>query len=623
MSLTSDETPAKGLSDFFQTIWGDTDGFVYLPTLDRKTETFHKKMFEWPKHHDNIVNHVLSSAAQGLDVYFAPAIFNELGQPDKGNVKGTRVLWAEFDGDAPTNWTESESESARSRSEAVSGPPRDAHGVPEPSMRVQSSGDGREHVYWVLEDFCTDKQWAEDRNRAITYSHRADTSGWDITQILRPPYTKNHKYESVPIVSVISADRNKSFDRQVFEPLLPPPILVSENIQIDELPSVQDVIAKYSWDEAHWKMFRDPHIEKGSRSDALMRLGYFCIETGMTNTETYAILLNADDRWGKYKGRADRKRRLVDIIDRARQKHPYANSELNFAGLQGAPVEEGTALYYGLSDFLETTVEADWVIEDLLEVGGYGMVTSMPGVGKTQWSINLGMCCAIGKKFLHWNIPKPQKVVLFSLEMSHVALLKIMRLIATYYSDEEMKLLQENFIVVPVGQAVSLDKPEGLAFIEQVLDQTKPDGFIIDSVGKLSMQDLSDVVARNLNAKFAHLRSKYGCWQWYIHHNRKASDNNKKPTSLSDVYGNVYIVADMTSVLILWGEPNSPTIEVIPVKNRLAQMKFPFSVLRTEALTFELITEDDSIVENLNRKAMENEQSLGDDPTGDGVFSFG
>lgn len=55
-----------------------------------------------------------------------------------------------------------------------------------PTMRVQSSKEGNEHVYWRLESFCENIGQIEDRNRAIAYILRTDVSGWDCNQILRP-----------------------------------------------------------------------------------------------------------------------------------------------------------------------------------------------------------------------------------------------------------------------------------------------------------------------------------------------------------------------------------------------------------------------------------------------------
>lgn len=593
MSSISSENPSEGLSQFYDLIWGEVEGFVYLPTLDRKNNDWKKTFFKWPEHKKNIIQHTLSRAAQGLDVYYSPVIYKGdsnggPGRPVKDNVLGSNVLWAEFDGASEDYSRLVSTEGGSEASEGVHG----AHSVvPVPSVRVQSSLDGHEHVYWRLDEFVKDIKWLEDKNRSITYSFRSDTSGWDAVQILRPPYTHNHKRDRP--VTVIRQDGPK-YGNSLFEPLVPPPQIVTENIVIDDLPSVESVIAKYPWDEEHFKMFTDPHIEEGKRSAALMRMGYFCIEAGMSDTEAYAILYNADQRWGKYKGRNDQKRRLVDIIDRARQKHPNPTAGLTFAGLLGQQnIEEGRSLTYGFKDFLESDIKVEWAIEGLLEVNGYGMIASMAGVGKTQVSIGLGIDAVLGRDFLKWKMPKKHKIVLFSLEMGHVGLKIFLEQIAKSLTPEEIAQLQDNFIVVPIGESIALEKPEGLKFLESILDEVRPTGIIFDSIAKLSVDELNEKTARLLNDKFSYLRSKYNAFMWFIHHNRKASDGNKKPTELSDVYGNQYLTTDMSAVIILWPHPSG--VEVIHVKERYAEKKPTFVAARSEYLTYSILPDSEAM----------------------------
>jgi len=105
---------------------------------------------------------------------------------------------------------------------------------------------------------------------------------------------------------------------------------------------------------------------------------------GMLDNEIYSLLIDADNRWKKYVGRDDRKKRLLNIIDRARQKHPVGNDELTFRGLLESTgsheeIEVNTKLIYGLQDFLDSEVEVEWLIEDLLERGGFGMVAGKLG----------------------------------------------------------------------------------------------------------------------------------------------------------------------------------------------------------------------------------------------------
>jgi len=50
------------------------------------------------------------------------------------------------------------------------------------------------------------------------------------------------------------------------------------------------------------------------------------------------------------------------------------------------------------------------------------------------------------------------------------------------------------------------------------------------------------------------------------HHQRKATGENKKPTTLADVYGSTWITAGAGSVVLLWGEPGDPIVEMTHLK---------------------------------------------------------
>ena len=582
-----DDSPVEGLGSFFDNIWGTTLGYAYLPTRDQKSDTWVKTFFEWPKHKNHIINHVLAATAQGLDSYFAPALFKEPTRPVKDNIKGSNVLWAEFDGSAPDKWTSKTDTSPE---------PAGVDVVPMPSVRVQSSTDGYEHVYWKLEEFTNDIEFIEGSNRSIAYTLRADTSGWDINQILRPPFTTNYKHD-LP-VTLISNDSD-SYNRTSFSQLKPALQLVSESIDTEHLPEVQWLVAKYKWDEEHFKLFLDSNIEEGRRSHALMRLGYYCAEQGMEDAEAYSILSNAASRWGKFSGRLDRHKRLIDIVNRARQKHPVALDSLTFKGILGEQTTTGGQVVYGMKEFLDSSIKVEWVINGFIEKGGMGMISSAPGVGKTQMSIQLGIACALGKSFFNWKIDKPMKILMFSLEMSHVGLKMLFEVITSEFSDEDKALLDQNFKIIPLGQALPIDRPDSRTFIELMIAEQQPEGVIIDALGKLLTGELKEETARKVNDYMGILRARFGCFVWLVHHNIKASAENKKPNKLEDVFGSTYITADMTTVMTLWENPKGD-LEFNQVKARLTA-KSPSLHLRRDAyLKFHDVSDD--MTENLVEK---------------------
>lgn len=151
--------------------WGKDEAWIYIP-LKHADNRFEKAFFKWPTQRRGAVNWVLRNAAQPVDVYFSPALFKR-ASAKKDYVLGSWVLWVDFDGNAPTEW------------------PTDV--VPEPTLVIQSSLERHQHCYWLLDEMITDIDLLEDRNRAIALALKADTSGWDADQILRPPHTVNRK----------------------------------------------------------------------------------------------------------------------------------------------------------------------------------------------------------------------------------------------------------------------------------------------------------------------------------------------------------------------------------------------------------------------------------------------
>jgi hypothetical protein len=77
-------------------------------------------------------------------------------------------------------------------------------GMLQPTLTVESS-PGRQQFYWRLTRPIPPTK-AEELNRRLAYAMGADKTGWDLTQLLRPPGAKNFKYEGVygvaPVVRV-------------------------------------------------------------------------------------------------------------------------------------------------------------------------------------------------------------------------------------------------------------------------------------------------------------------------------------------------------------------------------------------------------------------------------------
>lgn len=561
------------IDSFLSAVYGNEVGFVYIAL--KKAPYWTQHFFEWPRQRSEIANFIAEKRAEH-DVYFGPALFREpLGEKEKATkdkVLGSRVFWVEIDG-----------QNLDSRSLP--------HDIPGPSLRVASGTPGHEHWYWFIEDKFIPIQQLERVNRALTYVLGADYSGWDGTQVLRVINTLNHKTDPPNVVNLIeyagTSVRSYSFDS-----LPEPPAAVEAPIP-ESIPDVTDVVLKYAFSKSVVTLFRNGvpdgnnQTKGGGRGHGLMALAYSLAEMQMSNEEALAILLNADERWGKFKDREDRLTRLMEMIVRSRIKYPLRTGEFD---IQDSRVDSDNLKYipYGFNSLLASEIELEWCWEGFLEKGGMFLVSGPSGIGKTQLSMQAAAHLALGKPYLDREVVSgPQRIGFFSLEMGHAELKHFLKLQAQSYTAEERELLEKNLLFFPLGEAIYLNRDEEKVQIQEIIKKYELDGIFIDSIGSSTEDSLSqDDKIRGLLDWVDRLRQRLNVFVWFIHHNRKASGDNKRPNKLDDVYGSRYITARPTTVMVMWPSSTPSAISLIPLKVRLSATPPPFDLHRDSRLCF-------------------------------------
>lgn len=550
MALANEK--AVSLGEFFDLIYKETEGVAYIATKNPKSEhDFKQKFFNWPSDRAAMENYIQQNA-NSYEVYYAPALFkSESGT--KEEVLGANVAWCEFDGNTPT----------------------ELNGIPEPSIRIISSLEGHEHWYWMLSEF-THPYDLEKINKKITYATGADTSGWDANQILRPIGTINHKRQkSVRLRSVIKEEYSALSFQHLPEP--------SGGVDIPvptSLPDVNTVIAINQIPLKVWGLFTRGKPE-GHRSEALMELAYSVAELGLKNEEIFAFILNADNRWGKYAGRPDQLKRITDIVSRARSKYPSVGVQQETSELLSS--------VFSLKEFMETEVNIEWVWDGLFQRGGQFLLSGAPGLGKTQLSLQASYSFLLGGKLFGREITPVNKVGIFSMEMGHTDLKQFLNMQLPYYSEEERERLNEGLVIFPLGESIFLDKEDSAKKFEEAVMEQELDGIFIDSLGSCVSGSLSDDTAMRAFMSWSDsFRNRTGKFIWYIHHNRKATGDNKKPKKLADIFGSQYITGRSSSVVTLYGDPtvNKNKLEFIPLKIRMGPQPNAMNIYRTEHLLF-------------------------------------
>lgn len=536
-------------NEYLSDLFGDQNGIVYAPA--KQGNSFKQYFFEWPQEREALEKHIGNFNKR--DVYISPVLFNEKRIAPE-TFKGTRFLWTEFDGTTPTD--------------AI-----------QPTIRVASSIEGHEHWYWRLDQFVTDRVLIEDLTRRIAYHYGADLSVWDYQNVLRPVDTWNHK-RNKPVTLLNKTDNIYKVEDFLNVPI--PPAGSKVEVSLGKLPSRDEILAKYRFNfETLDLLFKD--IEHGKRSDALVRLGYECIEAGLSNEETFVLLEERDSVWGKFVGRTDRQKRLEEIIASVRRRKATV-----------AEIVHEAPVVYRFGDFMRTNINLKWAIEGLLPVAGSMLIFGKPGIGKSTFSLRLAIDLALGKdKFLLWNIVNKQRVLFVSLEMQHYELKE-------FFNDmdlpqEEQNALQEQFFVWPIGSAYPFDTPDQQLELLKYIKLHKIELVIIDSLGLSmygSVKDDDDIKRLNsfLNED---VRRDNKCGYLFIHHPRKESmADPKKELTQDDVFGSQYITANVQTLVAIDSKVGSPRVHVKLLKTRMQRGMQDFFIERTPNRGFVLVGEN-------------------------------
>ena len=510
------------LEDWVDFLYSDQTGYVYAPVRKSISE-WTPKFFQWPQEREQLVSWIAVWGGNA-DVFLAPALFKDKN-PVKKSVKGSSVVWAEFDGQA-----------------------KNLDSVPEPSAIIQSSKENHFHIYWRIP--FTPPEAVEDINRRLTYNLGADSSGWDSTQILRPPATINFK-RNLPVI--LRSLVGTLYDQSSFDGLPKVPLAPTAP-GIETLPSILKVLGQNKFSGNLLDLIENPKDEVGERSTYLMHVGYCLAEEGLKYEDIVTVLLYADEKAGKFVGRSDRLQRVSEIASRAIH-------------------EKGTtyhlkAAVYDTEEILNDDASIEFYWEPFLPREGRLIIASAPGVGKTLLGIDLGFSLALGRDLLGFKIPAPCRSLYVSMEMNLAAMKRHLGVQYHPYNSEEREQIRERFKIIPYGNRLEYEE------IQQHISAVRPEVLFLDTLSASAVGGLSgEEEPIRIFQWLDHFREEFGLATVLLHHNRKASDGNKKPNNLDDLYGNFAIGAKVDSALILWRDdkPNSK-IQFRVVKSRYAEV---------------------------------------------------
>jgi hypothetical protein len=276
---------------------------------DTDLVTVQTAYFAWPEAAASAALEVARQAENGREVYHCAHLLRQRRRI-KQNAADVAALWSDDDGaQIPENL--------------------------RPTAQVASSA-GHCQSYWRLTSAIPAAR-AEALNRRLAQAIGADPSGYDRTQLLRPPGGRNFKRTPPASVTLLYIDDGRAYDPDELDQVLPAylgrqrrasspeaaAIPLPENVGEGDNPPV--ALGKPAY--VRWIGERPTHKPDGTldRSNSLWWIGVALAEARATREQIVYAVANRDVRlgWRKYTDRPDRDQRYADIADGALD---YANA---------------------------------------------------------------------------------------------------------------------------------------------------------------------------------------------------------------------------------------------------------------------------------------------------------
>jgi hypothetical protein len=527
--------PEWDAEDFLDLVWGERQGWVDIPAkVNQYWIPFH---LHWPA--DEVVTRRIdSSLRDGENLYYSVAQFKRRGR----NIEDTmssKWLWADLDEVHPSAAT--------------------ALGV-LPTVAIESS-PGRYQALWELDRWCSPAV-TEKLNRGLTYALDADKGGWDLTQVLRLPGTRNFKYPDAPMVKVMWLHEDDPYDpREVWQ-------IVKRAVPATELEGATSVVLpRRPLPRRARTLLRTPsdQVVEGERSARLWELECMLVEAGLTAEEIFGLVWPC--AWNKWKGIASGDRRLKqdirkalshvsrkkalgakESVEQSTDERPQGTGEdHDDAGPDDESQEEPHERlpFIGYGSFMAMVMEdPKWLIEDIWTAQSHGIIGGEPKTNKTTIALALALSVASGQAFLGQHPVGVQGPVLMVQEENAPWMMQDrLRKIAAYYGliSKKEAHFRESSVGALGSTSLELDFPvdvplkllnnygfdlaveEHREMLEAEISEAKPVLVILDPLylilGGADQNHVKELVP--FLKWLLGIRNEHGCAIALIHHFRK------------------------------------------------------------------------------------------------------
>ena len=355
----------KEFVDFILNIHSHLRPGLYICISTRRKNKWKDHFFETPLDREILEDFFNNYDTNRYDLYFCPHAF-KYKQRRETEAVPTKYLWSDLDNANPNN----------------------VH--PKPNIAWESSPN-RYACLWILKETPSLEE-TKNLNKKLAYANGADRSGWDITQVLRIPGSRNHKYADSPRGRLLWSDPKP------YEDIVPMEGFNQSATDILALHKISPFLVKKLYSEA----------VPGKRSEVLWKLENLLYEKGLNRDEIKTVI--KDSPWNKF---VKREKQLDRELDKLKEVHPELKE--GEVKKKKEPKKLDHITLVPLTDIEPEVV--DWLWYPYIPFGKITIIEGDPGLGKSWLTMSLAKTIAEGTALPYNPAPIHKgKVIIMSAE---------------------------------------------------------------------------------------------------------------------------------------------------------------------------------------------------------------
>lgn len=480
-------------------VWGSSDKVVFISnvkgwTKDEKTMKYKSSSYlDIPFKSPTVATTYLSTAdTSSTDYYFCPMQFDSFRRVKENVEAELDILWADLD---EVN-------------------PKDIQ--LRPTIAWHSS-ENRYQCMWIL-DKTLPKLQIETLNKRMTYKVGADKSGWDLTQVLRIPGSKNHKYGFPQECKLLWNDSEVTKLQDVYDFLdstTTPTVTPKKGLSESDLSG-------WLLSKRAKELLLATEAPQGERSDRLWELEKLLIEAGLPMSTIVDLLEKSV--WNKFKDRPNGREQLLKETLKAEEEFKIQKT------VEAVKKEAKKLKVDSYNDLIfNDTRDPQYLIKGFIQYASAAIMAAEPKCMKTFTALDMALSVASGKRFLN-VYPVEQAPVLYLQEevntseiKKRIMLISEQKGIASLATPDKWMNVPELPFYITNNVGYDLTTEEDRNSIENFIVEKGIKFLVIDPLymvlGGAQENDATQI--RPILKYLTVMREKYQCAVLLVHHFKK------------------------------------------------------------------------------------------------------